>query len=59
MTDDERRKLFYEGKDLWFEYIRINGYSWSPKDEGIRKLSKLLALSGAYIRKCINVYLEA
>jgi hypothetical protein len=57
MTDREK-KLWYEGKNLWFEYVRINGYSWTFNDKGIKKLSKLLDLKGYYIRNRIRFYLE-
>jgi len=51
--------MFYEGKDLWYEYIRVNGYSFRPNNEGLKKLSKLLDLNIPHIKKCINVFLEA
>ena len=55
----EKQKYFQEGKNLWFEYIRINGYSFQPTSIGIGKLSRLLDLNKSYIKKCINAYLEA
>jgi len=56
MTKQER---FNEGKDLWFEYVRVNGYSFQPTNTGLSKLSRLLDLNKPYIQKCINAYLEA
>lgn len=54
-----KQELFSEGRHLWLEYVRINGYAFEPNNEGIKKLSKLLDLNQSYIRKCINTYLEA
>ncbi|GLB26571.1 hypothetical protein LXJ15735_28120 [Lacrimispora xylanolytica] len=45
-----QRTLWHEGRDLWNEYININGYSFSFNEEGINKLSRLLDLNKAYIR---------
>jgi hypothetical protein len=53
-----RNQMFVEGRDLWHEYVRVNGYSFEPKIQGIKKLSRLLDLKQCYIRKCINTYLE-
>lgn len=54
-----RQEQFQEGKSIWFEYVRINGYSFNPTKEGIKKLSILLDLNTDYITKMINNYLEA
>ncbi len=54
-----RNEMFIEGRSLWYEYIRVNGYSFYPNDAGIRKLAKLLDLKQSYIRKCINTFLQA
>jgi hypothetical protein len=54
----EQTKLWYEGKQLWNEYINVNGYSWTFRDEGIRKLSRLLDLKPAYIKQRICIYLD-
>ena len=48
---------WYEGRDLWHEYVRVNGYSFEPKDEGLKRLSRLLDLKVSYIRKRIHNYL--
>jgi len=50
--------LWTEGRGLWYEYVRINGYSWKPKREGLKKLARLLDLKAAYISRCISFYLE-
>ena len=58
MTIEQMRK-FKEGRLLWFEYVKINGYSFEPKRDGLRKLARLLDLKQSYIQKLINFYLEA
>ena len=58
MTIEESKK-FIEGRDYWLYYVKINGYSFQPNEEGLRKISKLLDLNVPYLRKCINIYLEA
>lgn len=52
------RKLWWEGKDLWYEYNRVNGYSFSPSKKGLKELSRLLDLNITYIAKCINIFLN-
>lgn len=54
----EQSKLWHEGRELWFEYTRVNGYSFTFNNEGIKKLAKLLDLKQSYIQKRINTYLE-
>lgn len=53
------RELAKEGRFLWSEYVRLNGYAYSPSESGLKLLSKLLDLSIPWIRKRINAYLEA
>jgi hypothetical protein len=48
-----------EGRDLWLYYVKINGYSFRPNDEGLKKIARLLDLTPAYIQNRINTYLEA
>jgi len=55
----EIRKKFYLGRDYWFEYVRVNGYSFEPNQMGLKKLARLLDLTVPHVRECINVYLEA
>ena len=54
----EQRKKWYEGKSLWFEYIKLNDYAIKPNKDGLRILSKKLKLSSAYIEEKIYFYLE-
>ena len=54
-----KQEYFSTGKDLWLEYVRVNGYSFQPNNAGLTKLSRLLDLNKPYIQKCINAYLEA
>lgn len=54
----EQRKLASEGKELWFEYVRINDYSFKPTKEGLKKLSRMLDLNVKYLEERINAYLE-
>lgn len=54
----EQRKLWYEGKQLWNEYIYLNGYSWSFDNKGINNLSRLLDLNVKYIKERITIYLD-
>ena len=53
-----QRKLANEGKLLWQEYININGYSFKPTKEGIKKLSRILDLNCKYLEERIYLYLE-
>ena len=54
----EQSKLWHEGKELWYEYIRVNGYSFNFKDAGINKLARLLDLKPSYIRQRLTIYLD-
>jgi len=58
MTTDETSKA-KEGRDLWLYYVKTNGYSFRPNDEGLGKISRLLDLTVPYIQHRINLYLEA
>lgn len=58
MTTDEMRKA-KEGKDYWFYYVAINGYSFRPSEAGLKKISRLLDLNLTYLKRCLNLYLEA
>ena len=58
MTLDER-KIANEGRWLWLEYVRVNGYAFRHTEDGLKKLSRVLDLNIPYIRKCINKYLES
>ena len=55
----ETQRLFSEGHDYWLQYGRLNGYTFRPTSEGLKKLSRNLDVNIPHLRKCINVYLEA
>jgi hypothetical protein len=55
----EQSKLFYEGRDYWYQYQKINGYAFSPNEEGLKKLSKDIDINIPHLKKCINTFLEA
>lgn len=57
MTINERT-LWNEGKDLWFEYVNVNGYSFTFTQKGLKKLSKQLDLKVSFIRERLNIYLS-
>jgi len=57
MTTIER-DLWYEGKNLWFEYVKLNGYSRTFNNEGIKKLSRLLDLNTKYLKERLMIYLD-
>jgi hypothetical protein len=54
----EQRKLWTEGKELWNEYVQVNGYSFTFSNEGTKKLSRLLDLNQKYIKERLNTYLD-
>jgi hypothetical protein len=56
---NEKTKNFCEGRDYWYQYIKINGYSLYPNEEGLKKLSKNIDINIPHLRKCINTFLEA
>ena len=51
-------KEFEEGRSLWIEYERVNGYAFRPNKIGLTKLAKLLDLKAGYIEKRIYQFLE-
>ena len=55
----QKAKDFAEGRTLWYEYIRVNGYSFRPTEKGLKELSRMLDLKISHIRKLINTFLEA
>lgn len=55
----EQMELARWGRDLWQEYVRLNGYAFKPSDDGLKKLARSLDLTVSWIRKRINAYLEA
>lgn len=54
----EKRKLWHEGKEIWNEYINVNGYSFTFNNEGVKKLSRLLDLNEKYIKERLTIYLD-
>jgi hypothetical protein len=54
----EQNTLWYEGKQLWNEYINVNGYSFTFNNEGLKKLSRMLDLNIKYIKERLNIYLD-
>lgn len=57
MTTNER-KLWNEGKNLWFEYVNVNGYSSTFTKQGLKKISKQLDLKVSFIQERLNIYLS-
>jgi hypothetical protein len=55
----EQRQLATEGRALWFEYVRVNGYAFCPNRDGLKKLCRLLDLTIPWVEKRITAYLEA
>ena len=53
----EQRKLANDGAGYWFEYVRINGYSKNPTENGLAKLSRILDLDKKYLKEPIYLYL--
>ena len=57
--DMKRNQDFETGRALWTEYQSVNGYAFRPTDAGLKNLSRRLDLNIAYLRKMINLFLEA
>jgi hypothetical protein len=55
----KQTKDFEKGRDYWYQYLKINGYSFSPNEKGITALSKNLDLNKKHLRSCINTFLSA
>lgn len=53
-----QRNLWFEGKQLWNEYVNVNGYSFSFNQAGIKNLSMLLDLDQKHIKERLNIYLD-
>jgi hypothetical protein len=58
MTIDETSKA-REGRDLWIQYVYLNGYAREATDKGLKNLSRNLDLNIPYMRHRINLYLES
>jgi hypothetical protein len=53
-----RMQEYYLGRDYWYEYVRINGFSMEPKDKELSALAKSLELKVSQVRRCIYKFLE-
>ena len=54
----ENRTKWNDGKILWFEYIKLNGYNFTYDETGLKKLSKILDLNVKYIKTRLCIYLD-
>jgi hypothetical protein len=52
------RKAFSEGRELWYQYIDVNGYSFEPSDSGLKSLSRKTGIKQAVIRRKIHTFLS-
>jgi hypothetical protein len=59
MNNTDKNRLFYEGRSFWYQYITLNGYAFKPTEKGLKVLSRNLDINIPWLRKCINIYLEA
>ena len=57
-VDSIKRRKFAEGRDYWYQYQQLNGYTFRPSEEGLCRLSRNLDLNMPYLRKCINIFLD-
>lgn len=53
------RIYFFEGRDYWYQYLKVNGDAFRPNEDGLKKLSKNIDINVPYLRKCINIILES
>ena len=53
-----QRNLAKLGRSYWHEYVRVNGYAFEPKADGISKLARLLDLTPKHTRLAIRAYLN-
>ena len=51
--------LWRYGHDFWLQYVRLNGYAWSPTEKGLKVLSRNIDMNIPFVRHCINIYLES
>jgi hypothetical protein len=52
-------KEFEFGRDLWYEYQNLNGYSFEPKSLGLSLLSKKKGIKKKELARLINIFLQA
>ena len=55
----ENSRFFTEGRDYWYQYVKLNGYAFYPTEAGIAVLSRNLDVNTGWLRKCINIFLSA
>ena len=58
MDPKTRRLLFAEGRDYWYQYLSINGYSLRPNRVGLQKLSHNLDINIPRLRRAINFFID-
>jgi len=56
---EQKYRLFEQGRDYWHEYEKLNGFAMWPSRDGLKKLSRQLDINIPWLRKCINIFLEA
>jgi hypothetical protein len=54
----EQSKNWYLGQSFWLEYVRVNGYSFEAKKDGLLKVSKNLDLNIRHLKECIIFFSE-
>jgi hypothetical protein len=55
----EQQARASEGRDYWYQYVRLNGYAFEPNDKGLKVLSQNLDVSVPHLRRCIHAHLSA
>ncbi len=56
--ESKNKNMWREGRDYWYQYIKLNGYSWQQNQTGLEKLSKNIDINIKHLQKYINYYLE-
>ena len=55
----EQHQLFIEGRDYWYQYLRLNDWRTEPNRPGLRKLSRNLDIHVQRLMRCIHIFLSA
>ena len=55
----DQMRLYAQGRDYWWYYVRLNGFAVEPTPKGLAKLSRDLDISINHLARCITLYLEA
>ena len=58
MTTDQMQTAKL-GKEYWHQYVKLNGYAFQPKRDGLVVLSRNLDLNFKHLSRCITAYLAA